>query len=129
MHTLPLTLIYYNKGRNNIRLARFVIINASSPYEIIFKRTTIHKFKEIASIIHGIVKFHTVLGVGTIQTKRRLEKTEQNQNAYKTNNDLRNLEELKEIKSAMKREKKIQTKTHHPKNKNVTMMAPQETCA
>lgn len=41
----------------------FVIINASSAYDVIFGRTAMHKFKATSSTIHGVVKFHTMLGV------------------------------------------------------------------
>lgn len=30
-----------------------------------------HKFKGIASIIHGVLKFHKISGIGTIPTKRK----------------------------------------------------------
>lgn len=67
--TLPLTLINYPNGRNNTQLIHFFIINTPSPYIIIFGRITMHKFKAIASIIHGSIKFQTKSGVGRIYTK------------------------------------------------------------
>lgn len=54
--TLPLTLNDYFNGRNNTQLIRFVIINAHSPYNVVFGRTVMHKFKAIVSTINGSIK-------------------------------------------------------------------------
>lgn len=68
--TFSLTLADYNNGRNGTRTIRFVTYNASSPYNMIVGRSEIHKFRVIASTIHGVIKFYTMLGVVTIPTKK-----------------------------------------------------------
>lgn len=68
---LALTIIDYPQGRSSTQLIRFFIINAPSPYNVICGRTTMHKFKEIASTIHGAIKFRTNSGVRTIYTEGR----------------------------------------------------------
>ena len=70
--TLPLMLVDYNKGRNNTQDIRFIVINATLPYDVIFERSLIHKFRFIVSTIHGVVKFYTLSGVNTIPTKRKI---------------------------------------------------------
>lgn len=88
-----------------------------------------HKFKAIASTIHVVVKFHTVLGIGTIQTKRRLGQMEQTQNEHNANNDLSNLEALKENRSTMKRKGKNSNRNTSPEEQASSDDSSAETCA
>lgn len=64
-------------AETKLNLIRFMNINAPSPYNIIFERTTMHKFRVIASTIIRVFKFHAISGVGVILTKKRERKMKQ----------------------------------------------------
>lgn len=105
--TLLLILVDYNKGRNGTREIRFVVINTSSLYDVVFGRLEMHKFRVIASTIHVVLKFYTMLGVGTIPTTKRAGREKWDVNQDIINGDSRdiqcspNLATRQEIKSSM----------------------------
>lgn len=71
-----ITFVDYNNYRNGTQAIRFVIINVSPSYNFIFGRIAMDMFRVIASTIHGVVKFYTMSGVGTIPTKKKSRKVE-----------------------------------------------------
>lgn len=90
--TLLLILVDYNNGRNGTRAIMFVVINTSSLYDVIFRRLEMHKFRVIASTIDGVVKFYTMLGVGTIPTKKKAGRAKQDLNQDIINGDSRDIQ-------------------------------------
>ncbi|CAI9288370.1 unnamed protein product [Lactuca saligna] len=63
---LPLTLTGQDKTRRRTTLVDFVVIRHPSEHNVILGRTALLKSRAISSTIHGIVKFITNQGLGTI---------------------------------------------------------------
>ena len=67
--TLQLTLEDYRGSRKKTVLAEFVVIKATSPYNIIIGRTRLWQFQALASTIHGVIKFPLEHEVVIIQSQ------------------------------------------------------------
>lgn len=93
---LPLSLVDNNNGRKDTNLVRFIIINASSPYDMIFRGMKMNKFWAIASTMHDMVNFHTKMGVRMILTKKRTKIYGASQNKNNMNGGLGNPTSLEE---------------------------------
>lgn len=63
---LPFTPVSHYKARRKTMLIDFVVIWYQTEHNIILEWTTLFRFGAIQSTIHGIVKFNTTEGPGTI---------------------------------------------------------------
>lgn len=67
--SLPLTLMDHQTHVKNTQTRDFTIIQSPSPYNIIFGRSVMKRFEVIAYTIHGLVRFKTLRGYGTVCSK------------------------------------------------------------
>ncbi|GJX97850.1 hypothetical protein Tco_0353648 [Tanacetum coccineum] len=65
--SLPLTLINYRGHIRKTIMVEFMIIRASSPYNVILGRPTMKQLGKIASTLHSIMKFPTRDGIAVVR--------------------------------------------------------------
>ncbi|KAL4580201.1 hypothetical protein LXL04_016385 [Taraxacum kok-saghyz] len=66
--SLPFTLEDYTGKNRKTILAEFIIIKASSPYNMLLGRTGLCQLQAVPSTVHGLLKFPTSQGTITIKT-------------------------------------------------------------
>lgn len=65
--SLPFTLEDYTGRRRKTILAKFIIIRAKLPYNVLFRRTGLWQLQVVASTVHGLLKFPTDEGIITVR--------------------------------------------------------------
>ena len=72
---LPLTLVSHNDRQRKTRVIEFAVVRLPDENNILLGRTALLQFQAVASTVHGILKFSTPTGPGTvIGTSRRQQR-------------------------------------------------------
>nr|GEV91930.1 hypothetical protein [Tanacetum cinerariifolium] len=70
MGKIELEVVFGNEGLSRRTMMKFIVVEASSPYNIILGRTRIRELRAVSSTIHAMTKFPTLRGIATLVPRR-----------------------------------------------------------
>nr|GEW28125.1 hypothetical protein [Tanacetum cinerariifolium] len=100
---IPLEITVGDLPLTRKKTLNFMIVKSDSPYNMLLRRTAAQKMEIVVSTIHGVIKFHTTRGIGTLFLAHESDKPRQaNQAKKKGSVPDRNTTACKEVEELMK---------------------------